>query len=47
MACVHASTEVGVAEALDIQARIAADFLAGPLVRKGAVGSEYAKTMQV
>ncbi len=47
LACVQAATDVGVDEALDLQARIAADFLAGPVCRKGAVGSEYAKTMKV
>jgi enoyl-CoA hydratase/carnithine racemase len=47
MACVKASTEVALAEALQIQAEIAADFLAGPVCRKGAVGSEYVKTMRV
>ena len=47
MACVKASTEVDLAEAFTIQAKIAADFLAGPICRKGAVGSEYVKTMRV
>ena len=47
MGCVKASTEVGVAEALEVQARIAAEFLAGPVCRKGVVGGEYAKTMRV
>ena len=47
MACVNACAAVGVGEALDLQARMAADFLAGPACRKGAVGAEYAKTMRV
>jgi enoyl-CoA hydratase/carnithine racemase len=47
MACVRASTQVSLAEALDVQAKMAADFLNGPVVKKGAVGSEYVKTMRV
>jgi len=34
-------------EALEIQARLAADFLAGPVCRAGSVGAEWAKTTQV
>lgn len=47
LACVQAATEVGAAEALNVQAKIAADFLAGPVCARGAVGAEYAKTMKV
>lgn len=47
LACVQASTGADVDEALDLQAKIAADFLAGPVCRKGAVGAEYAKTVRV
>ncbi len=47
MTCVEASTSVSAAEAIEVQARIAAEFLNGPLCRKGVVGSEYAKTMRV
>jgi enoyl-CoA hydratase/carnithine racemase len=35
------------AEALDIQSRHAADFMAGPLCRKGRIGADYTKTMTV
>lgn len=47
MDCVKASTGTDLGEALTIQARIAAEFLNGPLCRKGVVGSEYSKTMRV
>lgn len=47
MACVTASTGVDLNTSLELQARIAADFLAGPVCRKGAVGAEYQKTMRV
>jgi enoyl-CoA hydratase/carnithine racemase/3-hydroxyacyl-CoA dehydrogenase len=46
-ACVHTACGVPLAEALTIQARRAADFLAGPECRAGAVGAEYEKTMRV
>jgi enoyl-CoA hydratase/carnithine racemase len=47
MQCVRAATEVDLDEALTVQARLAADFLAGPVCRKGVVGREYAKVMGV
>jgi enoyl-CoA hydratase/carnithine racemase len=47
MDCVRAAGGVPLAEALGIQARMAAEFLAGPACRKGVVGAEYTKTMVV
>ena len=45
--CVQASCGVPLAEALDVQARLSSEFLAGPIARKGAVGQEYAKTCRI
>ncbi len=45
--CVDASCCADLDEALEIQARHAAEFLAGETIRQGAVGAEYAKTMRV
>ncbi len=45
--CIERSCAVPVAEALGVQADIAADFLAGELCKRGAVGMEYAKTMKL
>lgn len=47
MQCVAEACRVPVGDALEVQAKIAADFLAGPVCRKGAVGAEYAKTMRI
>jgi enoyl-CoA hydratase/carnithine racemase len=41
------SCGVTLAEALDIQSRHSADFMTGPLCRKGVIGADYTKTMQV
>jgi len=46
-ACVLASCSVPAGEALEVQARQAAEFLAGPVVRTGAVGAEYTRTNRV
>ena len=46
-ACIQASCGVPSGEALEVQARRAAEFLAGPVVRKGAVGAEYARATRV
>ena len=35
------------AEALEIQSRHAADFMTGPLCKKGRIGADYTKTMKV
>lgn len=43
--CVRASCAVPVERALDVQARIAADFLASADCRRGAVGAEAARVM--
>ena len=45
--CVEASCGAVLDEALEIQARHAAEFLAGDTIRQGAVGAEYARTMRV
>ena len=47
MRCVLAACGATVDEALEIQARQAAEFLAGPVCRSGAVGAEYARTTLV
>jgi enoyl-CoA hydratase/carnithine racemase len=47
VACARAAAGAPLAEALPIQARLAAEFLAGEACRKGAVGGEYSKTMKV
>jgi enoyl-CoA hydratase/carnithine racemase len=46
-ACIAASCGVAVEEALEVQARQAAEFLAGPVVRTGVVGAEYTRTTRV
>jgi hypothetical protein len=38
---------VPLSEALEVQATLAADFLAGPECARGVVGEDYAKTMKV
>jgi enoyl-CoA hydratase/carnithine racemase len=45
--CARAAGGVAVGDALEIQARQAAEFLAGPACRAGAVGAEYVKTTSV
>jgi enoyl-CoA hydratase/carnithine racemase len=47
MECARAACGTSLAEALTIQARLAADFLASPACRDGAVGAEYSRTMAV
>jgi enoyl-CoA hydratase/carnithine racemase len=47
MDCVHAAGGVPLDEALGVQARMAAEFLAGAACRKGVVGADYSKTMDV
>jgi hypothetical protein len=42
---VAAGTSVPLGEALEIQSRVSADFMAGPLCNKGAIGKEFKKTM--
>ncbi|MBI5528356.1 MAG: hypothetical protein HY897_18655 [Deltaproteobacteria bacterium] len=44
---VAAGTGVPLAEALELQSKVSADFMAGPLCNKGAIGKEYKKTMTV
>jgi hypothetical protein len=44
---VQRSCAVTLAEALDLQADLAADFLASKLCARGVVGTEYKKTMKV
>ncbi len=45
--CVQGACGIPVGEALERQARHSAGFLAGPVCRKGEVGSQYAKTVVV
>jgi enoyl-CoA hydratase/carnithine racemase len=45
--CARAAGAVPLAEALEVQARLAADFLAGPACRGGAVGADYVRTTSV
>jgi enoyl-CoA hydratase/carnithine racemase len=45
--CVRRSGGVPLSEALEVQATLAADFLAGPECARGVVGEDYAKTMKV
>jgi enoyl-CoA hydratase/carnithine racemase len=45
--CARRAGGAPLAEALDIQARLAAEFLAGPTCRAGFVGADFAKTMRV
>jgi enoyl-CoA hydratase/carnithine racemase len=47
MACVRDACGTTLDEALEIQARQAAEFLAGPVCRSGAVGMEYTKTTRI
>jgi enoyl-CoA hydratase/carnithine racemase len=44
-ACMAATCAAGAGEALEIQAKLAADFLASPACRDGRVGAEAARTM--
>ena len=43
--CLRASCNASLSEALAIQARIAAEFLASPTCRAGRVGTDYSRTM--
>ena len=45
--CVRRSCDVPLAEALDVQARVSGEFMTSKECRAGAVGMEYAKTMEV
>jgi enoyl-CoA hydratase/carnithine racemase len=45
--CAREASGVPLTEALAVQAKQAAEFLAGPECRVGAVGAEYEKTMKV
>ena len=45
--CARAACGTSLADALTIQARLAADFLASPACKAGAVGAEYSRTMAV
>ena len=47
LACARAAGGARLDEALGIQARLAAEFLAGPACMAGAVGGEYLKTTRV
>ncbi|HSG46266.1 MAG TPA: enoyl-CoA hydratase/isomerase family protein, partial [Longimicrobiales bacterium] len=47
MRCVLDASGATVDEALEIQARQAAEFLAGPVCRSGAVGAEYTRTTRI
>jgi hypothetical protein len=47
MACIQASCGASLAEALPIQAKHAAEFLASRACKAGAVGADYMKTMAV
>jgi enoyl-CoA hydratase/carnithine racemase/3-hydroxyacyl-CoA dehydrogenase len=47
LATIQASTEATLADAAEIQARHSSEFMTSKWCRKGAVGSEYAKTMLV
>lgn len=45
--CIRESTAVDAAEALEVQAKLAAQFLAGPACAAGVVGQAYRKTVKV
>jgi len=47
VACMKAATGVTLAEALPLQAKLAAEFLASATCKSGRVGAEYARTMVV
>ena len=47
MACVTGACGTTVAEALEVQARQAAEFLAGPACLRGVVGAEFVKTTRI
>jgi enoyl-CoA hydratase/carnithine racemase len=47
LSCAKASAGATLEAALGVQAKLAADFLAGPACRAGAVGAEWAKTTKV
>jgi len=44
---VVASSEISLAEALEVQARHTAEFMAGPICKKGSLGAAFKKTMAV
>lgn len=44
---IRASCTAPLADALEVQARHAAGFLASPFCREGSIGAEYARTMRV
>jgi hypothetical protein len=47
MECVRAGCGTSLADALAIQAKLAAEFLASPACKAGTVGAEYSRTMAV
>lgn len=47
VACMRAASGVTLAEALPLQAKLAAEFLASATCRSGRVGAEYSRTMVV
>jgi hypothetical protein len=47
MECVQRACGASLAEALNVQAKIAGEFLASKACRTGRVGQEYARTMEV
>ncbi len=47
VACVRDACSVSLDEAIAVQSRHAADFIASPPCRNGAIGSDYARTMRV
>ncbi|MCG6987804.1 MAG: hypothetical protein LJF06_06455 [Gemmatimonadetes bacterium] len=47
VACVGEACSKSLGDALGVSAKLAAEFLAGPACRGGAVGAEYEKTMKV
>ncbi|MGD8278931.1 MAG: enoyl-CoA hydratase/isomerase family protein, partial [Gemmatimonadota bacterium] len=47
MECARASCGTSLADALTIQAKLAADFLASPACKEGVVGAEHTRTMAV
>ena len=47
LACIQQSCGVPLAEALDLQARISGDYMAGPECNRGVIGSMIKKTMNV
>ena len=47
MECIQRSCAASLADALDVQAKITGDFMASKACRAGAIGPEYARTMEV